>query len=70
MSRDVLPANMTPVLVCDGAERCHWQPHTFVRTQPVGNGGGRQVFACGKCGHEKFFGVIDLRLCGMREGLQ
>jgi hypothetical protein len=66
-NRDVMPWNANPILVCGGATACGWQPHKFVRTDRVGNGNGRQLFGCSKCGVERVFGVVDLRLCGMRE---
>jgi len=63
---NVIPHNPDPILVCAGAERCGWQPHHFVRSDKIGNGGARQVFGCGRCSAERTFGVVDLRSCGTK----
>jgi len=64
MSANVQPHNPDPVLVCGGASRCGWQPHSFVRSDKMPNGSARQVFECRSCAAERVFGMVDLRACG------
>ncbi len=71
MNRDVHPDNPEPILKCQSANACGWQRHKFVRTDRIGtSGNARQMFSCSGCNAERVFGVVDLRLCGMRETVQ
>lgn len=64
---NVTPHNTTPILVCTAPASCGWQPHRFVRSDRVGNGNARQLFACSKCAGERVFGVVDLNASAREE---
>lgn len=62
-----LPDNETPILVCNGASKCGWKPHQYVRMDRTENRVGRLMFECSSCGAERLFGVVDLAQVGRAE---